>query len=266
MEIYTYYVKGTMIGRKEVEDFTEMLSSEVLALDCDDIHLKIKEDSYCELAEYVDDEFLGVVTSILPDVIKTNGKLFSLTTITTTRKLSSKEKHKILDFIEGQFSDGWGEGFEQFAYAEGDEDVEYEEEYYEEDEEGNDEYVGSSTETRIAASYYYASFWYSEGTKEEYNGKYILKYVVDPDEDITQPAGEDGTSHVNVVVEPVVPAKPKCKLIGQDGNIFNLLSIACRCLDKVGSKLVAKEMTAKVYASDSYSSALAIIGEYVEIC
>lgn len=59
--------------------------------------------------------------------------------------------------------------------------------------------------------------------------------------------------------------KPKCALIGQDGNIFNLVGITSRTLKQNGMKEEAKEMSDKVFNSHSYDEALSIIGEYVEI-
>jgi hypothetical protein len=59
--------------------------------------------------------------------------------------------------------------------------------------------------------------------------------------------------------------KPKCKLIGEDGNIFNLLGIASKTLKEAGLKSKADEMAARVYDSKSYMEALAIISEYVEV-
>ena len=60
--------------------------------------------------------------------------------------------------------------------------------------------------------------------------------------------------------------KPKCPLIGADGNIFNLLGIASRTLRENGMREQAKEMQSRVTASGSYSEAMNILGEYVEIC
>ena len=59
--------------------------------------------------------------------------------------------------------------------------------------------------------------------------------------------------------------KPKCALIGQNGNIFNLVGIASRTLKQNGMREEAKEMSDKVFSSHSYDEALNIIGEYVEI-
>lgn len=59
--------------------------------------------------------------------------------------------------------------------------------------------------------------------------------------------------------------KPDCPLIGQDGNIFNLLGIAARTLRENDRAEQAKELCNRVYASGSYGEALNIIGEYVNI-
>ena len=58
--------------------------------------------------------------------------------------------------------------------------------------------------------------------------------------------------------------KPKVKLIGQNGNIYNILGIASRALKEAGYADEAKEMQTKVFASDSYAEALAIVLQYVD--
>lgn len=60
--------------------------------------------------------------------------------------------------------------------------------------------------------------------------------------------------------------KPKCKLIGENGNIFNLMGIASRALKEAGMKDEAAEMVEKITKSaKSYDEALTIIAEYVEV-
>lgn len=59
--------------------------------------------------------------------------------------------------------------------------------------------------------------------------------------------------------------KPDCALIGQDGNIFNLLGIASHTLKQNSMADEAKEMCSRVTSSGSYYEALNIIGEYVNI-
>ena len=59
--------------------------------------------------------------------------------------------------------------------------------------------------------------------------------------------------------------KPDCPLIGQDGNIFNLMGIAAQTLRRAGLADQAKEMLDRVRESGSYYQALGVIGEYVNI-
>ncbi len=64
---------------------------------------------------------------------------------------------------------------------------------------------------------------------------------------------------------PVQEQKPDCPLIGQDGNIFNLMGIASRTLRENGMADQAREMRTRITQCQSYHSALSIIGEYVNI-
>lgn len=61
--------------------------------------------------------------------------------------------------------------------------------------------------------------------------------------------------------------KPKCNLIGANGNIFNLMGIASRTLRENDMPEKAREMGNRIMGGEagSYSEALGIIMEYVEI-
>lgn len=61
--------------------------------------------------------------------------------------------------------------------------------------------------------------------------------------------------------------KPTCKLIGEDGNIFNLIGIASRALKENYLSEQAEEMRKRIMCGEaqSYDEALRIIMEYVEI-
>ena len=59
--------------------------------------------------------------------------------------------------------------------------------------------------------------------------------------------------------------KPDCPLIGQDGNIFNLVGIASRTLKQNGLREEAGQMSRRVFDSGSYDEALGIICEYVNV-
>ena len=59
--------------------------------------------------------------------------------------------------------------------------------------------------------------------------------------------------------------KPDCKLVGEDGNIFNLMARAARTLRENNLSEEVKEMRERITSSCSYDEALCIIGEYVNI-
>ena len=59
--------------------------------------------------------------------------------------------------------------------------------------------------------------------------------------------------------------KPECKLVGENGNIFNLLGAVIETLKKAGMNKEVKEVKIKIFTADNYSEALSIISEYVEI-
>ena len=60
-------------------------------------------------------------------------------------------------------------------------------------------------------------------------------------------------------------AKPDCPLIGENGNIYNLVGIASRTLKRNGMSTEASEMSTRIFNSGSYEEALGIIGEYINI-
>lgn len=60
--------------------------------------------------------------------------------------------------------------------------------------------------------------------------------------------------------------KPKCRLIGEDGNIFNLMGIVSRTLKEAGEPEKADEMIKRITSdAKSYDEALAMLMEYVDI-
>ena len=60
--------------------------------------------------------------------------------------------------------------------------------------------------------------------------------------------------------------RPECKLIGENGNIFNLIGIANMVLRNNDMRVYANEMTDRcINSAGSYDEALNIIGEYVRI-
>ena len=67
-------------------------------------------------------------------------------------------------------------------------------------------------------------------------------------------------------IDDYIVEKPKCKLVGEDGNIYNLMEIASRALKKNGLEEEAKEMFNKITTeAKSYNEALCIIMDYVDV-
>lgn len=67
-------------------------------------------------------------------------------------------------------------------------------------------------------------------------------------------------------IDDYIVEKPKCKLVGEDGNIYNLMGIASRTLKKNGLEEEAKEMFNKITKeAKSYDEALCIIMDYVDV-
>ena len=64
------------------------------------------------------------------------------------------------------------------------------------------------------------------------------------------------------VLDP--PGKPKAPIVGANGNVFNLLGICNRALNRAGQKAQAEEMQNRVFACESYDKALSIMLEYVD--
>lgn len=59
--------------------------------------------------------------------------------------------------------------------------------------------------------------------------------------------------------------KPQCKLIGEDGNVFNIIGIVSRTLKDFGYEDKAVEFTKKAIKSHSYDDVLQLVMDYVEV-
>ena len=59
--------------------------------------------------------------------------------------------------------------------------------------------------------------------------------------------------------------KPICKLIGENGNIFNLMGIVSKVLKNNNLHDEANEMTDRVFNSRSYDEVLRIFADYIEV-
>ena len=92
-------------------------------------------------------------------------------------------------------------------------------------------------------------------THDQFSGKWLSDYV----------DNRLGGFLPETAEKEKIREKPDCELIGQDGNVFNLMGIASRTLRRNGMADEATEMCNRIRDSGSYYEALNIIGEYVNI-
>jgi len=59
--------------------------------------------------------------------------------------------------------------------------------------------------------------------------------------------------------------KPKCRLIGKDGNVFNIIGLVTQALERAGRKKEAEEFTDWAFIARSYDEVLILCSEYVDI-
>lgn len=244
MKQYKYTVKGTILGSRCYESYTEDMTPEELVEYMEEISTLFPRDPEDELAQYIretgerDSLIHGVVTEIWVGVKNIKGTLYSWTEVTANRELTEIEKDALLDYLSGQFSDGYGEGLEQHefnSYTETEESEEW-------DEEEQETYM-SEYDVRVDM---YLHLWQPKN--------FHLEFVNAEDYEVKK-----------VDLKKPEVTKPRCKLIGEDGNIFNLIGVASRSLRHAGLADKATEMSQKVMQSQSYTEALSIIMEYVEV-
>jgi hypothetical protein len=59
--------------------------------------------------------------------------------------------------------------------------------------------------------------------------------------------------------------KPTCKLIGEDGNVFNIIGLVRRALRQAGDLEGAAEFKRRALLAHSYDEVLQLAMEYVEV-
>lgn len=155
-----------------------------------------------------DDSVRSKVVNAVPSVEIHGNKLCGCLNVELQEPLNEGEQAVLCDYISGQYSDGWGEGFEQ-------------------------------RDIRVDDGTLAVHFWQEDG------------FEMTPEREMQQ---ESATHEI----------RPKMKLIGQDGNIFAIMSRASRLLKNAGQSDKAKEMCNRVMSCDSYHKALNVISEYVE--
>lgn len=322
-----YYIKGTLKGSRSYESYTEDVESYELLEYLEEIQKLFTREPEDELAQYIwedgerDRLIHGIVTEIWVGVKVIEKDLYSWTEVTAKRELTETEMEALLDYLTGQFSDGYGEGLEQHSFNSytdtetSEEWDEEEQEYYENEYDvqvemylhlwhHGDDFKLEFVEIEKDISWLECARKDGDITSEEFivakdidfniNGEdyglflggvkdfisiqdiQSVSYGHIPENTEYEGAYEVilknnekklfGWKGLNEGLEEILQIiKPKCKLSGEDGNIFNLVGIASNALKRVGLPERAAEMRNAVYKAMDYSHALAIIADYVEV-
>ena len=176
------------------------------------------------MEQFFDESDNAEVASKLKSIVwgfeTVNRELYGTVVATLTEDISPEGLKALKSWIDGQNSDGLGEGFEQ-------------------------------QDINVGDGYINVSLWdsheYRLQTAEEFFNE-------------TAPTMPDNKP------KEEKSSKPKVKLVGEDGNIFNLIGIASRALKRCGMADAANEMTERITGGEaqSYEQALGIILEYVD--
>lgn len=106
--MYIIKIKGEAEAHLEDRDGnTHALSFEQL-LRCN--YIDIQDD----FVEYIDDDYKDKLDSGYTHFKVDEGKLYSICVYEVNEKLTDEELELLTDYTQGQWSDGIGEGFEQF--------------------------------------------------------------------------------------------------------------------------------------------------------
>ncbi|WP_394683356.1 hypothetical protein, partial [Schaedlerella sp.] len=223
-----YDWEGELGGGGELLDGTDLLQyMEPIQMQVDlENNLEEEGGDICNLMEYFhgSDSIKEKVKSAIVSVESAEGVLYGCTTLRMKEYLKSEELYELCDYITGQYSDGWGEGFEQ-------------------------------RDIRVDGGTLNVHFWQGAGMKFRTQTAEIKP---DPGNGKTAEP-EKGRS-----CQQVKKDRPKLQLIGHEGNIFSIAADACRLLSRNGQRKEADEMYDRVFQAGSYHEALGIISEYVE--
>jgi len=59
--------------------------------------------------------------------------------------------------------------------------------------------------------------------------------------------------------------KPPCRLVGEDGNVMNVIGLVRRALIQAGQQAAAKEFVQRAFKARSYQEVLSLCLHYVDV-
>ena len=69
----------------------------------------------------------------------------------------------------------------------------------------------------------------------------------------------------NKSIKEEAVSKPVCNLIGQDGNVFNIIGLVSKALKRAGQADKAAEFSSRAFNAGSYDEVLSLCHEYVDV-
>ena len=128
-----YYIEEDLCDEYILNNSNNSFSNELES----SINYDMNEMGPKGLAEYIDYDYLKLENDIIESIIINVNNSKACAIVTAIRELTTEELEIIKDYIIGQYSDGWGEGFEQDPIAI------YQTEYECYDEEDEETYYGN---------------------------------------------------------------------------------------------------------------------------
>ncbi len=115
------YTVPLMVNALNSDFIEEEMESDILNIGIvnNAIHQTLEDDSEVGLAKYIDPAIANKIDSIQPSIEEIDGEVLGVITVKISDELSDEDVELLEQEIEGQLSDGWGEGFEQVPIHQG---------------------------------------------------------------------------------------------------------------------------------------------------
>jgi len=162
----TYYFRSPLMvtTTSDYDDYEVGDGSELVNRGIENQLLNALYDEFKELdlAEYIDEKYNSVIygkiksIKVTAELTSDHRSMIGVAVVEANEELDDETIMALKEYISGQYSDGWGEGFEQRPISEYNDTVEFENEEYDEETgetEYNTEYETGHFETCV-------SFWY----------------------------------------------------------------------------------------------------------
>lgn len=131
---YSYVVEltGSYIQEDYFDGSNDLYEPELSIVDTKEITNEVKQQSE-DFGKYLNLKY--VKSAKLKDVVDKNGEFVTQIQVLTDHELSAEESNKVLDAVESQASDGWGENGFDISIPD------YYDDYYDDDDDDEDEEI-----------------------------------------------------------------------------------------------------------------------------